>query len=174
MAKKSQRRFNLRKVRIAASIGVGALAAGDVTSGAMTATSANKYRVTSVKASYSLTDRGAAIDDGQQFGIAHSDYSAAEIEECLEATASVDIGDKIAQERSNRLVREIGTITAVGSSAGGGGGNFNDGRPVKTKLNWVIGIGDTLVLYIRNSSGVVYTTGALMNAKGEMWVSDRG
>ncbi len=170
MAKKSQRRFNLRKVRIAASTAVGALAAGDVISGAMTAVSANKYRVTSIKASYAIADK-AVIDDTQQFGIAHSDYTAAEIEECLEATASIDVGDKIAQERANRLVREIGTMVDYGESTDGG---FNDGRPVKTKLNWTIGIGDTLVLYVRNGSGTVYTTGSTIVAKGELWVSDRG
>ncbi len=172
MAKKSSRRFNLRKVRIAASTAIGALAASAVISGAMTAASANKYRVTSVKASYSISDLGAGIDDVQQFGIAHSDYTAAEIEECIEATGSVDIGDKIAQERANRLVREIGTMESGSSPPTGGALSFNDGRPVKTKLNWVIGIGDTLVLYVRNGSGTVYTTGSNIVAKGEMWVSD--
>ncbi len=158
----------MRRVRLEAGNAIGALAAGDVISAAMTAVSANRYRVVSVIASYALTDLGAQIDDTQQFGIAHSDYTDAEIEECLEATAAIDIGDKVAQEKANRLVREIGTIVPGTISAGGAG--FNDGRPVKTRLNWMIGIGDTLRLYVRNGSGAVYTTGATLKAKGNLWV----
>ncbi len=170
--KSSKRKFNLRRVRLEAGLGIGALAASDVISGAMTAVSANRYRVTSVKASYTVTDIPAAIDDAYQFGIAHSDYTDTEIEECLEATAAIDIGDKVAQERANRLVREIGTISSGQLTTPGGGATpFNDGRPIKTKLNWLMGIGDTLRLYVRNGSGVIYTTGATLKAKGELWVT---
>lgn len=166
-----KRKFNLRKVRVEAGLAIGALAASDVVSSALTAVSANRYRVTSIKASYTITDLAAVIDDAFQFGIAHSDYTAAEIEECIEATAAIDIGDKIAQERANRLVREIGTIGSAGLDSALGGVTYNEGRPVKTKLNWLIGIGDTLVLYVRNGSGTVYSTGSTLKAKGELWVT---
>ncbi len=166
-----KRRFNLRKVRVESSLAVGALAASDVTSSPLTATSANKYRVTSVKASYMIADLPAVADGGFQFGIAHGDYTAAEIEECIEATGAIDIGNKVEQERANRLVREIGTISPEGTQAVGSEMSYNEGRPVKTKLNWEIGIGKTLALYVRNGSSTVYTTGALLKAKGELWVT---
>ncbi len=166
-----KRRFNLRKVRIESGLGIGALAASDVTSSALTATSANAYRVTSVKCSYTIVDLAAAIDGAFQFGIAHSDYTPAEIEECIEATGAIDIGNKVEQERANRLVREIGTISPEGTPLVAGEISYNDGRPVKTKLNWMIGIGDTLVMYVRNGSGAVYTTGSTLKSKGEMWVT---
>jgi len=168
---RGRRKFNLRQVRIFASGTIGALAALDVVSNPVTVTSLNPYRLISVHASYSLSDQGSTIDDGYEFGLAHSDYTAAEVEECLEASASIDIGDKVAQEKSNRLVRSIGIITAGGPITAGGL-NFNDGRKVRTKLNWKIGIGQTLNLWVRNGSGVVYTTGAKLLMAGSLWIKD--
>ncbi len=169
--KSSKRRFNLRKVRVESSLAVGALAASDVVVSPLTATSSNTYRVTSIKASYAVVDVPAIIDGAYQFGIAHSSYTAAQIEECIEATGAVDIGNLVSQEQANRLVREIGTISPTGQTTPGMEISYNEGRPVKTKLNWKIGIGDTLMLYVRNGSSVVYTTGALIKSKGEMWVT---
>ncbi len=166
-----RRGFNLRKVSVEAGMAIGALAASSVVSSAMTAASANKYRVTSVLCSYTVVDLAAAIDGAFQFGIAHSDYTSTEIEECIEATGAIDIGSKVEQERANRLVRQLGTISPEGTPLVAGEISFNDGRPIKTKLNWAIGIGDTLVLYVRNGSGAVYTTGSTLKAKGVLWVT---
>ncbi len=165
-----RRRFNLRKVRSTANVACGALAAQDVTSGNLTATSANPYRVMSLDLSWSLVDLGATSDDGQEFGVAHSDYSAAEIEECLEQEGSIDVGNKVEQEQANRLVRTIGQMT--GAPGTGAGLSFNDGRRVKTKLNWAIGIGDRVVIWIRNGSGTIWTTGAQVITNGVIWVKD--
>jgi len=139
---------------------------------AVTGSAADTYRLISVKASYSWSDK-ATIDDAATFGLAHSDYDAAEIEECLEASTSIDLGDKIAQERANRLVRTIGTITGD-SNVANQGNNFAGGRLVKTRLNWLMSIGDTLTLWIRNSSGNVYTTGSAITMAGDFWIKDGG
>ncbi len=165
-----KRRFTMRKVRVTGSLSLGALAALDVVSGAITDASTDPYRLISANLRYTLVNLGAVIDDGQEFGLAHSDYTAAEIEECLEATASIDLGDKIAQEQANRLVRSIGIMT--GGNAAAGNMDFNDGRPVKTRLNWKMSTGDTLNIWVRNSSGVVYTTGATVSTLGEIWIVD--
>ncbi len=172
MARKPTRRrrkFNLRQVRVFGSSVVGALASLDVVSNSITVASLNPYRIVSVNASFSLGNLGAAIDDGFEFGFAHSDYSAAEVEECLEASGSIDIGDKVAQEQSNRLVRSIGIISSEGAITGGGA-KWNSGEKVRIKLNWQIGIGQTLNLWIRNGSGTVYTTGASLLMAGSIWV----
>ncbi len=124
----------------------------------------------SIDLSWSIADLGATQDDGQEFGVAHSDYSAAEIEECLEAAGAIDQGDKIAMERANRLVRSIGQFQ--GAPGTGAGKSFNNGLPKKTKLNWYIGIGDTISAWIRNGSGAVYTTGASLVPQGNLWVKD--
>ncbi len=127
-------------------------------------------RFMSIKANWSIADIGASIDDTFQFGVAHSDYSAAEIEECLESQAAIDPGNKTELERSNRLVRTIGVITGDGVITAGI--RFNQGRPVKTKLNWLMTIGDTLSVWVRNGSGTVYTTGAKISTIGDLWVKD--
>ncbi len=173
MAKKPQprkRRFNLRKVRIAASVVVGALAASDVVVGAISGTLSEKLRIVSTELTYNLSDLGAEIDDGQEFGLSHSDYTAPEVEEALEATASMDQGDKISSERANRLVRTIGFMT--GSGPADTGRSHNDGKPVKTRLNWALTTGDTLNAWIRNGSDSVYTSGATLDLIGHVWVRD--
>ena len=165
-----RRKFNLRKVRVNTRINIGALAADDVIVSAITAASTNPYRLMSCDISYSLVDLGATADDGQEIGLAHSDYSAAEVEECIESTAGIDIGDKIAIERADRLVRTLGQLHD--STGTGAGLDFNNGLPMKTKLNWAIGIGDQLNIYVRNGSSVVYTTGAGLNVIGHVWIKD--
>ncbi len=156
---------------MAATVAVGALAAGDVIEAGITGVATEMYRLMSIKCAWSITDVGAAIDDGFEFGVAHSDYTAAQIEEALEATTSMDLGDKLAQEKANRLVRLIGTISG-GVTTAAGGLAFNDGRPIKTRLNWKMTTGDTLVGWVRNASGVIYTTGALLSVIGDLWLKD--
>ncbi len=80
----------------------------------------------------------------------------------------MDIGNKIEQERANRLVRSIGIMG--GSSDADTSLNFNDGQKVRTKLNWLLSIGDTINLWVRNGSDTVYTTGTGLAVLGELWV----
>ncbi len=172
MAKKPRKRrtFNLRKVRIASSTAIGALATLDVVSGTITNAPTDKVRFITADLSYSWSDMTPA-DDTLEFGLAHGDYSAAEIEECLEAQAAIDVGDKTEQERADRLVRSVGIITGVTVNAIGGS-QFNNGVPVKTKLNWLMGAGDQLQVWARNGSATVYTTGSSIVAIGNLWVKD--
>jgi len=158
-------------VRINAKSAAGALATLDVVSNAMINASVDTYRLISVKASYAWVDIQVVADDGMTFGLAHSDYTAAEVEECLEAIAAIDRGDKIAQEQSNRLVREIGSIESL-DSTGTGSRVFADGRQVHTRLNWFMSIGDQLNLWIRNASGIVWTTGSSISMNGVIWIKD--
>ncbi len=129
-------------------------------------------RVMSINLNWLISNLAAVADGGFEFGVAHSDYSAAEIEESLEASGAIDVGDKVAQEQSNRLVRTIGTISPSGIDTIGGEVGFLGGRPVKTRLNWLLSIGDTLQAWVRNSTGTVYTTGSSLGWGGDMWVKD--
>ncbi len=165
-----RRRFSLRRVRIAAFVTVGALASLDVTSGSITNAVSDPIRVITADLSISIADLGATIDDGQEIGLSHSDYSAAEIEECLEAAGAIDRGDKIANERANRLVRSLGQVTETASA--GAGLDWNGGQPKKIRLNWLLNTGDSITLWIRNGSGVVWTTGATVVVIGSIWVKD--
>ena len=165
-----RRPFNLRRVRVATTLAVGALAASSLTSGTMHTVVVDPLRVISTDLSFSIADLGATIDDGQEIGLAHSDYSSTEIEEALEAGGSIDRGNKLAAEKANRLVRSLGQLTETASA--GAGLDWNGGQPKKIKLNWHLGTGDSIVMWIRNGSGVVYTTGALLTVIGNMWVKD--
>ncbi len=161
-----------RKIRLAGGVAALALASKDVAQSVVTAVATDPYRLLSVKLSYTWEDIAAVVDDGCEFGLAHSDYTAAEIEECLESQASIDLGDKIEQERSDRLVRTIGRISSYGNVAEGGSAPFNAGRPLKTKLNWKMSTGDALAMWIRNGSGTVWTTGSSIQAIGDFWIVD--
>ncbi len=171
MARKP-RRFNLRKVRVNSTFVCGALAAKDVVAGAITAAVADKLRIISAELTYQWVETQAVIDGGLEFGLSHSDYSAAEVEECLEAAGSIDLGDKIAQERANRLVRSLGTINQfTDSTVGADHGTFPN-TPIKTRLNWLMSEGDTLNAWVRNGSEVVWSTGSSFVTLGKLWVKD--
>lgn len=169
-SRRRKRRFNLRKVRIATDIGVGALDPQDVAVGLLTPVAADKIRIITLSAAWSWADLSEATMDSLEFGVCHSDYSAAEVEESLEAAGSFDLGDKVAQEQANRLVRSIGMISNEGAAQGGG--RFNEGRQTKTKLNWLLSAGDSLNVWVRNGSGVVYATGSTIVTIGNLWVKD--
>ncbi len=162
--------YGLRRVRVASVLPVGALATLDVIAGAITNAAADKIRFISLIASWSWSDMQAALDDTMEFGVAHSDYSAAEIEECLEAGGSLDLGNKVEQERANRLVRTIGILSNPAGAQSAA--EFNDGKPMKTRLNWLMSAGDTLSMWARNGSGTVYTTGSDLVVSGNLYVRD--
>lgn len=171
MAKRPKRRFNLRKVRVAGNVTISNLAAFALVKGTIIPASTNPYRIVSSELAFQVVDLGAVIDDGHEVGLAHGDYTASEIEECIEAATSIDIGDKIAQEQANRLVRTIGFAKGAGPVVDGSLA-VNLGRPVKTKLNWKIGIGDTFDAWVRNGSDTVWSTGSTLSIIGHVWVRD--
>ncbi len=81
-------------------------------------------------------------------GVSHSDYSLVEIEQFIETSSSWDPGNKIAQEQANRLIRKVGVLQHVVSASTPV--VLNDGKPIKTKLNWILNEGDTLTLFAYN------------------------
>ncbi len=174
MAKKTPRRRsrrahgNFKSVRYSNTLALGALAAFDVIEGDMIGASDSKYRLVSLDYNAAWNEIQSGIDGNCLFGVAHGDYTAAEIEECIEATASIVQGNKIANEQANRLVRVLGTISGVG--AGGGSTDadsiFNDGEKMRAKLNWQIPIGITVVMWALNQSGAVWTTGSSLAMTG--------
>ncbi len=94
-------------------------------------------------------------------GVAHGDYTAAEIEECLEAVASWDSGDKVEQERRRRKVRQIGIFPGLDADE-----VLNHGVKIRTKLGFVLQVGETLSLWTWNRAGVTLTTGTIITLQG--------
>ncbi len=108
--------------------------------------------VSSIEALISMADFTPADGSGPiTVGIAHSDYTAAEIEEVIENTGSWNEGNLVqSREVAKRLVRVLGIFP---SSPGGGATGIavlNDGKPIKEKLNWILLQGQTLALWAYN------------------------
>ncbi len=161
-----RRRFNLRKVNTTAGITLGTLANVTVVTGALTGTASQAYRLMSTTGVWSIKNN--TVGEGPiTFGFAHSDYSVTEIKEAIESGASISLGNKVSQEQSNRLVRVVGQFSGFAAEE-----IFNDGKPLKTRLNWAISIGNTAALFAYNDSGAALTTGGIIDYTGPIWVKD--
>ncbi len=161
-----RRRFNLRRVRITAEEALLTLGSDTAFTQTLTGTSANRYRLVSAKISWALTNLTAG-EGPIHVGFAHSDYSVTEIKECIESQTSIDINDKVANERAQRLVRTVGVLRGVA-----GGAVLNDGKPITTRLNWLIGIGQSVNFFSWNEGTAALTTGVLVTLTGDIWVRD--
>jgi len=122
--------------------------------------------VSSLVASWSLDDLTAGAGIGPILvGVAHSDYSTAEIEEFIENTGSWDEGDLVQQEVGKRKIRTVGTFESAIS--GVAAAVLNDGKPIKTRLNWILLQGQTLKVWAYNlGTAAVATTVPEVSVQG--------
>ncbi len=124
--------------------------------------------VSSIVATWSLSNFTAIEDCGPiAFGVAHGDYTDAEIEEVIENAGSWNEGALIEQEKSKRKIRRIGMFdtppTATQTFV------VNDGKPVKTKLNWILNQGETLRMWSYNTGqAACATTGPDVRVQGHV------
>ncbi len=142
--------------RISDFFALGTLAAKTLLGSDMAEVVAERTLVSSIVCNWALD----GIVSGQGpilFGVAHSDYTDAEIEQVVENTGSWNEGSKVEQEISKRLVRTIGQFVSE-TGSGTNDVQFNDGKPVKTKLNWMLQTGDTLRMWAYNTSTAALTT----------------
>ncbi len=170
LAKKPKRRrrsmANYVKGGIDDELQLGTLGGRTLVSIVTDETMIEKGFISSLVATWSLTEFTTASDDGPILcGVAHSDYSDAEIEAFIENANSWNIGDKINQEIAKRLVRVIGTFRAT-PSATLGAAVLNDGKPIKTKLNWTLITGAGLRFWGYNLGSSALSTGAKMFVQG--------
>ncbi len=115
--------------------------------------------VSSVVATYSMNNFTPVASAGPVLVLlAHSDYSSAEIEEFIENTGSWDEGDLVNQEIASRKIRKIGVFETIGDVTDEV--VLNDGKPVKTKLNWILNQGQTLQMMGYNLGTAAFTTTA--------------
>ncbi len=146
-----------RKLPVTEDVAGGTVAADDVTVTVPSEVMTEERRVLSAELSIAM--EGLTAGDGPiEVGVAHSDYTAAEIEEALEAAGAWDEGNLVAQEQAKRLVRRIGVLTGEETV-------LNEGQPIKTRLNWRIAIGDTIQYWLRNR-GIQLTTGMEVGFQG--------
>lgn len=133
-----------------------------------------KTLISSVKLVWSLKEFTPVAGAGPiLIGVAHSDYTAAEIEEVIENANSWNEGDLVAQEVAKRKIRIIGSF--YGAAQDLGGVVMNDGKPITTKLNWMLQEGQTLDVWAYNTgTAALSTTDPKVRAYGHANLWSRG
>ncbi len=123
--------------------------------------------VSSVVATYSISNLTAAAGDGPiQVGVAHGDYTLAQIEEYLELATSWNETDLIDKEVQSRKIRRIGVFDSP-QSGSSGAYSLNDGKAITTKLNWIMTNGQGLNFFFYNlGTSALATTSPNVNVNG--------
>ncbi len=117
-----------------------------------------KTFVSSVVAAWSLDDFTPATTVGPiAVGIAHSDYTATEIEEFLENAGGWTRGNLIAtREVGRRLIRTVGVFEIPDDAADAV--VLNDGLKITTKLGWTLITGQTIAFWAYNQGEAALAT----------------
>ncbi len=111
-----------------------------------------------------FTARDGTVGEGPiQVGVAHGDYTVAEIQEQLQAELN-DPGNKILAEQSRRLVRKAGMFPMIAADE-----VMNNGRKFRIKLRFRISNGHTLAVWARNRSGAQLTNGPFVQFDGTIY-----
>ncbi len=131
---------------------LGTLAAKDAILQAVGDTVKERTWVSSVRALWTLAAFTKSTSDGPiMVGLAHSDYTAAEIEEWIENSDSWDEGNLVQQEIAKRKIRMVGVfLNPVDEAASS---RLNEGKPVTTKCGWILNAGQTLSIWGYNMGG---------------------
>ncbi len=167
MARKRRSFKNFKSVRVNASQAVPALVTLDLSSDNLLLASDSAYRLLSLEMTWSWVDVTNLVDGAMIVGVAHGDYITSEIEEWIEATTSIVRGDKIANERANRLIRQIGVFSSLVGGVAEGDAVLMGGAMIKTKLNWPIEIGEQVKFWIYNASTATTATGSNLQCTGK-------
>ncbi len=124
--------------------------------------------LSSIVASWSLSGMTAGDNIGPILvGIAHSDYTSAEIEAWIENNQGWQEADQVAREVGQRKVRIAGQLGA-GSSVGETE-VLNNGNKIKMKLNWILNDTQTLKLWAYNlGSAAIATTVPDLHVEGHV------
>ncbi len=130
-------------------------------------------RISSMRATWTLTNFTPIANTTVIVGVAHSDYSDAEVEGWLESAGSWDRGNTTAREVRSRMCRQVGSFKVGGGSTAADVHVLNDGRPISTKLNWLLTEGQTVKLWVFNGGAAPYATTAPVlevQGKANLWI----
>ncbi len=110
-----------------------------------------------------------ALASGQgtpsSWGVAHGDYSVAEVQEHL-AVSLLGPANKIEQERSRRLVRNVNSFESDPNEVDQI--RSTDGK-TRFKARFMIQDGNHLNIWFKNRSGVAFTTGGILEWSGKIY-----
>ncbi len=159
LAKHPRRRRKFRaylRGRVHQKIPIGTLGAATLVAQALQDSVTEKAFVTSIVATWALSNVTPSGSGPLLVGVAHGDYTAAEIEAFIENSTSWDRGDLITQEVNRRKIKIVGVFDEPTSADDEV--RLQDGRMIKTKLNWVLETGQSLDLWAYNRGSVAYAT----------------
>ncbi len=161
----SRKRSSVRKGAVDDSLALGTLAANVAIKSDFSEVVDEKMFALSIESTWSLN--GITPGEGPiVVGIAHSDYTSAEVEEFLENQGGGwSQGDQTAMEIGRRKIRVVGAFQAALQDE-----VLNDGRPIKTKLRFTLATGKTLSAFAFNKSDGGLTTGGIMKNIGHVWL----
>ncbi len=167
-SKGRKRRSGVRPASVEQSLGLSTLAVNDVLGVDFTGTVDRPEFLVSAHLAWAL--RGGTVGEGPIIvGIAHDDYTDAEIEEFIENTAGWTQGDKVAQEIARRLIRTVGKF-ALQASTATTEQVLNDGKPIKTPLRFGVTAGQGLKFWAYNSGAGALMTGTVIEVNGVVWI----
>ncbi len=169
MARKRNRRKrgrNWLKGSVLEGLPLSTLAASTLVAADMSAVNERTY---AASAWLLWSNRGITAGEGPvRVGLAHSDYTTAEIEEYLEQTDSWNEGNLVAREVASRKIREVGVFANESTEE-----VLNDGKMIKTALRWILLQGQTVQVWAYNASGATLTTGQVVGAAGHVWLQPK-
>ncbi len=154
--------------RIHHKLGLGTLAAITLVGGTDVETLSEPAFLSSIKAVWSLDDFTPAAGVGPiMVGVAHSDYTDAEVEEWAELVTSWSRGDQISQEKNRRKIRQVGVFHSTGITSPNAIMVLNDGKPITTKCKWMVFSGQTIRYWAYNmGENSLATTAPDVNIEG--------
>ncbi len=121
------------------------------------------YRAYSVDVLASIVDLTAG-EGPITFGVAHADYTDAEIEEALE-TNFLGPANLTQKEKMGRMVRRIGQFDGETTHQ-----RLRDGKPIRVKLGWDLHSGtEGIRFWAYNETGNTLTTGALIRFNARVY-----
>ncbi len=129
-----------------------------------------RRRVSSIKCTYSLSDWTIATNSGPILVcVAHSDYTQSEIEAWVERSGDWSQSDLVEAEVRDRKIRRIGIFPIPETDFSGV--TLNEGRPIRTKLNWILNTGQGLQFFCYNlgTANVVASPNFNAQGKANLW-----
>ncbi len=141
---------------------LGALVTKSLTSAPNADVVTEKTWISSVVLNWAISDLTGSADTGPiVVGVAHSDYTDAEIEAFVEQVTSWDEGDLTSREIGSRKIRTIGQFHPEDT-----GSRLNDGKPISTKLGWMLTTANTIDFWAYNQGSANLADGAVVNIVG--------
>ncbi len=170
--KSSRRRRMSRYIRgeVDEELALGTLGAKTLIAAGFDSSVTERTFISSLKAIWSVTAVTPSTTAGPiMVGVAHSDYSAAEIEQWIENSGSWSEADQIGQEIGRRKIRKVGIFRFQGAAGITSVAVLNEGKPLTTKLGWILTTGQNIQAWAYNlGTGAFATTDPAVDIQGHV------